>query len=346
MGCDRALGEIKYLTAVISIHAPRVGCDCHSKNVNEQQKDFNPRTPCGVRPRCHWRQCSTCRHFNPRTPCGVRHRVRHSFGTWFFISIHVPPVGCDFIDHCGMMMVQDFNPRTPCGVRPDDVGEGNYQCTFQSTHPVWGATVGNSRAVQKDSTFQSTHPVWGATKIRVRDFPHFSISIHAPRVGCDEHVRTAVPAAQGISIHAPRVGCDSMFARPYRPRKEFQSTHPVWGATHQRLGAVAPRGISIHAPRVGCDLKTHSNIHKSKYFNPRTPCGVRHEAEAVECIPFSNFNPRTPCGVRPGQQSRHLLASHFNPRTPCGVRRVIEVFPPPCTVFQSTHPVWGATQGS
>ena len=100
--------------------------------------------------------------------------------------------------------------------------------------------------------FQSTRPVWGAT---LRDglvrVVHF-ISIHAPRVGRDSL------AADGrrrgtISIHAPRVGRDdgyvalvheSFYFNPRAPCgarryileyksgiEEFQSTRPVWGAT-------------------------------------------------------------------------------------------------------------------
>ena len=57
-------------------------------------RDFNPRTPCGVR-----RTMIVCQRmvddFNPRTPCGVRR------GTTF-----------------ATMSARHFNPRTPCGVRP------------------------------------------------------------------------------------------------------------------------------------------------------------------------------------------------------------------------------------
>ena len=58
----------------------------------------------------------------------------------------------------------------------------------------------------------------------------------------------------------------------------------------------------------------------------------------------SNFNPRTPCGVRRETGATGPQGENFNPRTPCGVR------PPHCTssgspaLFQSTHPMWGATR--
>ena len=33
----------------------------------------------------------------------------------------------------------------------------------------------------------------------------------------------------------------------------FQFTHPVWGATSQRVWNITDTFVSIHAPRVGCD---------------------------------------------------------------------------------------------
>ena len=102
--------------------------------------------------------------------------------------------------------------------------------------------------------FQSTRPVWGATVGVLVIVPNAQqISIHAPRVGRDSAVgqlrdrqqyfnprapcgarhAIGIQAAriEAISIHAPRVG------RDYLTMLEL-------GATPQ---------ISIHAPRVGRD---------------------------------------------------------------------------------------------
>ena len=55
---------------------------------------------------------------------------------------------------------------------------------FQSTLPVWGATVCHYIIIV-GKEFQSTLPVWGAT-LTYNVFPDGSkISIHAPRVGSD-----------------------------------------------------------------------------------------------------------------------------------------------------------------
>ena len=78
---------------------------------------------------------------------------------------------------------------------------------FQSTLPVWGATIHafvlaalggisiHAPRVGSDTqytgtdveleVFQSTLPVWGATPLRGHEAMGMDISIHAPRVGSD-----------------------------------------------------------------------------------------------------------------------------------------------------------------
>ncbi len=56
--------------------------------------------------------------------------------------------------------------------------------TFQSTHPLWGATV-KAILIVGNVKFQSTHPLWGATYGTMEFFHQTVISIHAPPVGCD-----------------------------------------------------------------------------------------------------------------------------------------------------------------
>ena len=56
--------------------------------------------------------------------------------------------------------------------------------------------------------FQFTHPVWGATLAKARLLLDGEVSIHAPRVGCDEMRLAERLQSFRVSIHAPRVGCD------------------------------------------------------------------------------------------------------------------------------------------
>ena len=189
---------------------------------------------------------------------------------------------------------------------------------FQSTHPVRGATPRNLLD-NSDFRFQSTHPVRGAT----------CIPLPILMTGMDFNPRT--PCGVRPTITAVR---NETF--------KFQSTHPVRGAT--RACARLPRrwSISIHAPRAGCDTGSSSAARRRKHFNPRTPCGVR----PVVSVPGSvedDFNPRTPCGVRRSWCAKGHFSRHFNPRTPCGVRPSDCATSSRSRLFQSTHPVRGAT---
>jgi len=57
-----------------------------------------------------------------------------------------------------------------------------------------------------------------------------------------------------ISIHAPHAGCDQNSGLKSSEKKQFQSTHPMRGATELRAEKLGEEAISIHAPHAGCDL--------------------------------------------------------------------------------------------
>ena len=122
------------------------------------------------------------------------------------ISIHAPLAGCDAARLPWGVPSVYFNPRTPCGVRLKFGNVTQIDATFQSTHPLRGATV--KRVDDNvDSRFQSTHPLRGAT---IRNYISVSvchISIHAPLAGCDDTTYNNIIAFI-ISIHAPLAGCD------------------------------------------------------------------------------------------------------------------------------------------
>ena len=61
-------------------------------------------------------------------------------------------------------------------------------------------------------------------------------------------------------------------------------------------------------------------------------------------IKVSNFNPRSPCGERPKQILPFSSLCNFNPRSPCGERLTDSRIRARAVIFQSTLPVWGATQ--
>ena len=155
------------------------------------------------------------------------------------------------------------------------------------------------------------------------DFGGSVISIHAPRVGCDR-------AAAGLSVEEyqfqsthPVWGATPLPCGPWWPWAKFQSTHPVWGATWRAAGTVITR---LHFnPRTPCGVRPrcpNRKIHQA-YFNPRTPCGVRPVSIHQTCTPCRYFNPRTPCGVRLPVRCYCELCGHISihaPRVGCDRR--------------------------
>ena len=101
----------------ISIHAPRVGSDTMRDASSVGMAYFNPRSPCGERPRAT-PPCWTGWNFNPRSPCGERLLVPQRAELSQRISIHAPRVGSDRSFHARAAISFYFNPRSPCGERP------------------------------------------------------------------------------------------------------------------------------------------------------------------------------------------------------------------------------------
>ena len=65
--------------------------------VDRLQSDyFNPRAPCGARPKAAIRLLTTGKYFNPRAPCGARRTWYEPIFYWEVISTHAPLAGRDF----------------------------------------------------------------------------------------------------------------------------------------------------------------------------------------------------------------------------------------------------------
>ena len=171
-------------------------------------------------------------------------------------------------------MVRHFNPRAPCGARR---GRGSGQksyCRISIHAPRVGRDWSANRSALCQQAFQSTRPVWGATLELVKISAGFTISIHAPRVGRDEFAGTVTVTSDEFQSTRPVWGATSFPVVRICP-KTFQSTRPVWGATAlAQMPLYRPR-ISIHAPRVGRDLSFPHSLLMLYYFNPRAPCGAR-----------------------------------------------------------------------
>ena len=119
-GCDQAHHPHIPTSGAISIHAPLAGCD------NRRAAPHDAAT----------------RDFNPRTPCGVRLVIpeRDTAGT--IISIHAPLAGCDdelVGVRLGRLLISIHAPLAGC----DTAGRRckGWISSFQSTHPLRGATM-------------------------------------------------------------------------------------------------------------------------------------------------------------------------------------------------------------
>ena len=182
-----------------------------------------------------------------------------------------------------------------------------------------GRDVDDGVGVEASLKFQSTRPVWGATMIAKISTLFLPISIHAPRVGrdrarrrCDHAADISIHAprvgrdvidnrcrtAEDISIHAPRVGRDQSHRRIRHNDLTFQSTRPVWGATDVIPAAAAATAISIHAPRVGRDDRFFQILRAGGDISIHAPRVGRDAHARSRRIPCVNFNPRAPCGAR------------------------------------------------
>ena len=212
--------------------------------------------------------------------------------------------------------------------------------------------------------FQSTLPVWGATILLCYRRPHAIISIHAPRVGSD--YRKSITLYWSTDFN-PRSPCGERHRQDRNEQStgSFQSTLPVWGATSLFL--------LLHTldpdfnPRSPCgERRSPDNAPDTwRDFNPRSPCGER-QVNGVTLLGNFDFNPRSPCGERRLIQYKLTRINYFNPRSPCGERlhknsfyrvaSIISIHAPRVgsdvhitatltsgVLFQSTLPVWGAT---
>ena len=200
---------------MISIHAPREGCD-------GRQIDFKIPSSISIHA--------------PREGCDCEWVTRN--GKIYQISIHAPREGCDQDDTKTIQVpniISIHAPREGCDWR--QMHRRHPIRVFQSTHPARGATLPLRQATRRliyfnprtprgvrlarntviatPVEFQSTHPARGATGWPPCHVRCKTISIHAPREGCDQG------CLQGIYMGAG-----------------FQSTHPARGAT------ISPPAIS------------------------------------------------------------------------------------------------------
>ena len=191
--------------------------------------------------------------------------------------------------------------------------------TFQSTHPMRGATpVSSSPPVSSSdfnprtpcgvrhammtyatfiALFQSTHPMRGATNCFSFLNRILHISIHAPHAGCDSPTHTRL---LDLGDFNPRTPCG---VRPAAARRSsctsaFQSTHPMRGATAITARIICHNSFQSTHPMRGATRRPRCLAISSR-FQSTHPMRGATDANALACHIAWDFNPRTPCGVRP-----------------------------------------------
>ena len=192
-----------------------------------------------------------------------------------------------------------------------------------------------------DFRFQSTHPVWDATLQQASRPSAARISIHASRMGCDfRHAVNLFHRPRFQSTHpvwdATSTTLGTQRANHFNPRipygmrpqrildaglaMEFQSTHPVWDATHwPEVLSVYPGFQSTHP--VWDATKFHETNYDTTY--------ISIHASRMGCD-----------GLKRPSRNCH---NDFNPRIPYGMRLTVRRLFSWSREFQSTHPVWDAT---
>ena len=281
-------------------------------------------------------------HFNPRTPYGVRRRlVNASLGQLLFqsthplrgatqddaikvaysgISIHAPLTGCDMIRILRMMV----------------------RLKFQSTHPLRGATTGLRTICLATTNFNPRTP-YGVRLLAVSlALPVKDFNPRTP-YGVRRNLRVCSLPSLRISIHAPLTGCDSANSTSSSAPGDFNPRTP-YGVRLGKEGLfMISFNISIHAPLTGCDTKCGFTKTIISIFQSTHPLrgATGSDYGFYSALVISIHAPLTGCDHL--ILIRLLNGGYFNPRTPYGVRLVPLQAHPALLVFQSTHPLRGAT---
>ena len=113
VGCDLYYLNSTSNTLIISIHAPRVGCDAPTTGASVPTMQFQSTHPGWGATLCTPLPIRSFKNFNPRTPGGVRPFLCEVVYSLFIISIHAPRVGCDFNRFYGVLGAYQFQSTHP-----------------------------------------------------------------------------------------------------------------------------------------------------------------------------------------------------------------------------------------
>ena len=239
------------------------------------------------------------------------------------ISIHAPRVGSDLGAVSAWAVPRNFNPRSPCGERPPTAASGSPGRYFNPRSPC-GERLGDTRPGRRYRYFN-------------------------PRSPCGERRASIAPrrvAPWAFQSTLPVWGATTFSNAVTFQQRTFQSTLPVWGATRPGRGTVLHGAISIHAPRVGSDIALFLLSPTQGLFQSTLPVwgATKRGAPGEQAGDISIHAPRV--GSDRWRPVWTPWRAYFNPRSPCGERPIDQFFAASGLIFQSTLPVWGATDSS
>ena len=160
-GCDYRFNPFRLLAYQFQFTHPGRGATIKAQSISDLSTRFNSRTPGGVR--LNRERISTMRlRFQFTHPGRGATDEESGITAIINVSIHAPREGCDSSPIVITLALVCFNSRTPGGVR---------RLEILPCHRHWA--------------FQFTHPGRGATLDRLCIRQASSVSIHAPREGCD-----------------------------------------------------------------------------------------------------------------------------------------------------------------
>ena len=301
-------------------------------------------------------------YFNPRIPYGMRRVEWHTVsGARIFQSTH--PVWDATKRIQWRILKCYFNPRIPYGMRHATITPNGVLTDFNPRIP-YGMRLAPRWTGLSDNVFQSTHPVWDATVPWDMGYRDIVISIHASRMGCDDLSSAHQPKATDFNPRIP-YGMRPGPQHRFRQQCYFNPRIPYGMRPARRPGIDISRHISIHASRMGCDahrghgdrMNIQISIHASRmgcddFVRPqRHVCHISIHASRMGCDGrhrvhklhdgISIHASRMGCDTENHVRGRQRF--YFNPRIPYGMRHAFKTPYDLWLEFQSTHPVWDAT---
>ena len=239
------------MTSNISTHAPHAGSDSAiAASMSAFAFDFNPRSPCGERPR--WTRCAGCGwNFNPRSPAGIDE------ASWLPIAPH-----------------NNFNPSSPCGERPGGYDRKlTFGDVFQSALPLRGATQPSGTRASL-SVISIRAPLAGSDLQRRYGSRPGGISIRAPLAGSDTDKIASWNNSSLFQSALPLRGATNDANGNIAPDK-FQSALPLRGATVLTVKPLPFKLFQSALPLRGATGSRRCSRSRRCNFNPRSPCGER-----------------------------------------------------------------------